>query len=444
MTRLDSAGTDPAARIVIETPSNEEPSAQMPYGRCVLVGMGGLFAGVTGPLVSAFVPPLVRDAIGEHRTAIGAVMAIDNVLLLLLVPLAGAVSDRAVAHGRGRLPIVVSGFVLAAAGMALFPASARFGIAGLIGAMVVLYTGINLQRSPVHALLADLVPSRYRSLATGSFTFQMCVGAIVFLMVGRMLGMQPAFLIAAGAVLAIAISFALGLREHAVSASQAGEATFRSLVDAAWSAMRGAVPGMRAVFIATFLLQLTFQTFSTWFALHGTERYGVRPEDVTMGFIAWAVGGAIGALPAGVIGVRIGRRNAMLLGFALMAGCLLALHRVTQLSHATPLLALASASWTLPTVNAYPLFVEPVPRAHRGVLAALFLLCMALGGAIGDPLNGGLFDLFGGYRPLFLMMAGYTALAFVAVLLVPRGACEADTGSNSARLPAPSVPRRAV
>ena len=78
-------------------------------------------------------------------------------------------------------------------------------------------------------------------------------------------------------------------------------------------------------------------------------------------------------------------------------------------------------------MNAYPLFVEPIPRERRGVLAALFLLCMALGGAIGDPLNGSLFDLFGSYRPLFLIMAVYTALAFVAVLMVPRGTGEADT-----------------
>ena len=177
-------------------------------------------------------PPLVRDALGDQRTAIGAVMAIDNVLLLLLVPLAGAASDRATARGRGRLPLVLSGFVLAAAGMALFPWSALFGITGIIAAMVLLYTGINLQRSPFQALIADLVPSRYRSLATGSVTFQMCVGAIVFLMLGRMLGMQPAFLIAAGTVLAIAAAFALGLREPAGSESPAAEATFRSLVDA--------------------------------------------------------------------------------------------------------------------------------------------------------------------------------------------------------------------
>jgi MFS family permease len=426
-------GARAAAQIAFDKRTEFTHPARTPYAACLLLGLGGLFAGVTGPLLSAFVPPLVQGALGDHRTAIGAVMAIDNVLLLLLVPLAGAASDRASARGRGRLPFVLGGFVLASAGMALFPWSAMFGITGVIAALVVLYTGINVQRSPVHALVADLVPSRYRSLATGSVTFQMCAGAIVFLMLGRMLGMQAAFLIASVTVLGIAAAFALGLREPHASKSQAAEATFHSLLDAVWSAARGRVPGLRAVFVASVLLQLTFQTFTTWFALHGIERFGIRSEDATVGFIAWAIGGVIGALPAGAIGVRVGRRNAMLLGFALMAACLLSLDRITHVSQATPLLALASASWTLPMVNAYPLFVEPIPRQRRGVLAAMFLLSMALGGAIGDPLNGRVFDLVDGYRPMFLMMAGYTALAFVAVIFVPRGSGEADTGPASAR-----------
>jgi maltose/moltooligosaccharide transporter len=406
--------------------ASAERSERAPYGVCLCVGLGGLFAGVTGPLLSNFVPPLVRDALGDQRTVIGAVMAIDNVLLLLLVPWSGAASDRASATGRGRLQIVVGGLVLAAIGMALFPWSAQFGIAGIIAAIVVLYTGINVQRSPFQALVADAVPSRFRSLATGSVTFQMCVGAIVFLMLGRMLGMGPAFLIAAATVLAIAAGLRFGLAEPPPYGTRAAEATFHSLFDALRDAVRGAVPGMRAIFVAALLLQLTFQTFTTWFALHGTERFGVRPEDVTTGFIAWAIGGVIGALPAGYVGLRLGRRNAMLLGFLVMAACLVALDRVTSVSQATPLLMLASAAWTFPMVNAYPLFVEPIPRARRGVLSALFVLCIALGGAIGDPMNGALFDLFGGYRPLFLIMAVYTAMAFVAVLRVPRGAGEAD------------------
>jgi MFS family permease len=94
-----------------------------------------------------------------------------------------------------------------------------------------------------------------------------------------------------------------------------------------------------------------------------------------------------------------------------------------------PLVLAASFCWSLPWVNAFPLVVEPFPRARRGVLAALFFLCMALGGIIGDPLNDTLFEWAGTRRFLFLTMAVYTAAAFLAVLRIPRGAGEANTGA---------------
>ena len=317
-------------------PSHAPQRARAPYGMVALIGLGGLFAGVTGPLLSTFIPPLVRDAVGEHRTLIGFVMAIDNVLLLLLVPWAGPASDRASSQGRGRLPIILAALVLSSLAMAMLPFTVGLGIAALIAALVFLHTGINVQRAPFQALLADVVPSRYRSLATGSVTFQMCVGAIVFLMLGRVLGLRLAFLIAAGTVLVIAAAFMRGLREPPPTPSSSADVTFRSIADAGWSVVRGAWPGMRLIFLSSFLLQLTFQTFTTWYALHGTERFGVRPDEVTTGFIAWAIGGVIGALPAGFIGVRIGRRNAMLVGFGIMAASLFALDRVTQMSYVIP------------------------------------------------------------------------------------------------------------
>src|SRR5688500_13441056 len=222
------------------------PPTRAPWSVCLCVGLGGLFAGVTGPLRRTVVPPLVRGALGDQRTVIGAVLAIDNALLLFLVPRTGAASDRSAAAGRGRLPMVVAGLVLAAIGMALFPWSAQFGIAGVIAAIVVLYTGINVQRSPFQALVADAVPSRFRSLATGSVTFQMCVGAIVVLMLGRKLGMHPAFLIAAATLLVIAAGLRFGLVEPPPHGTQAAEAASRSLFDALRAAGRGGVPVMRA------------------------------------------------------------------------------------------------------------------------------------------------------------------------------------------------------
>ena len=254
--------------------------ARTPYLLCALVGLGGLFFGVTGPLLSNFIPPMVRSVLGEERTLIGAVLALDNVIMFLLVPWSGALSDRFRARGRGRLPIILAGLVLAAVGMAVLPSSPALGLAGLLGAMVVLYAGINLMRAPFQALVADLVPSRFRSLATGSVTFQMCVGAIVFLMLGRVLGMRPAFLIA-GALRARHRPRLPPRSSRAAGAPREGEAaeetTFRALFGALGAVVRGTVPGLRAIFMAALLLQVTFQGFASWYVLHGTERFGGRP-----------------------------------------------------------------------------------------------------------------------------------------------------------------------
>ena len=84
--------TSPAA------PAADVRATRTPYVLLALVGLGGLFYGVTGPLVSAFIPPLVQQVLGDRPTAIGIVMTIDNVLLLLLVPWAGAASDRSAGH----------------------------------------------------------------------------------------------------------------------------------------------------------------------------------------------------------------------------------------------------------------------------------------------------------------------------------------------------------
>jgi hypothetical protein len=137
--------------------------------------------------------------------------------------------------------------------MALLPASAAFGLAVLIGAMVILHTGINLQRSPFQALVADLVPSRDRSLAVGSVTFQMCVGAIVFLMLGQILGMRPAFLIAPqpfSASRSPSRSACVNRRRRRRTI-RAGDLPFARRCGVVGHP--GRVPGMRPIFIASLL-----------------------------------------------------------------------------------------------------------------------------------------------------------------------------------------------
>ena len=75
--------TSSAAPVMLET-AGDVRAVRTPYLLLALIGLGGFFNGVTGPLLSAFIPPLVQEVLGDRRTAIGVVMTIDNVLLLLL------------------------------------------------------------------------------------------------------------------------------------------------------------------------------------------------------------------------------------------------------------------------------------------------------------------------------------------------------------------------
>jgi hypothetical protein len=48
---------EPRVRIQRDISGTSRSSA-VPYRMCFLIGLGGLFSGVTGPLLSTFIPPI--------------------------------------------------------------------------------------------------------------------------------------------------------------------------------------------------------------------------------------------------------------------------------------------------------------------------------------------------------------------------------------------------
>ena len=278
-----------------------------------LSGWADSLPGVTGPLLSTFVPPLVRDALGDHRDGH---RRRDGDRQRAAAPARAVCGRRIRSRGRARprAPAAGSRWIRARVGRhGVLPVSVRFGIGGLITAIVLLYSGINLQRSPVQALVADTVSSRVPLARDG-------IGHVPDV---RRRDCVPDAGPHARHVAGFRDRRRHGARHRGRICDWSSRARHAGLPCAGGnlrvaprrgvrSAVRGVIPGMRAIFLASLLLQLTFQTFTTWYALHATQRFGIRPEDVTVGFIAWALGGVAGALPAGLIGVRLGRRNAML------------------------------------------------------------------------------------------------------------------------------------
>jgi MFS family permease len=408
----------------------------MPWVSSLVLAGGSLVIGAVSPLYDSYVPPLLQRHL-TSSTWIGAAMGIDNVLALFLVPLIGALSDGTRTRLGRRVPFVLAALPITALALAAIPFAEQFGLAALLLAMVFLDIALAVWRAPFSALLAELVPSIHRSKTEGILGVAMCIGAMVMLGSARSLAersMELPFALAAGLVAIVWLVSSIFLREppHAADvrqqAARAVVAPFRSLRDA-FTAGGGRAPQF---FAACLLFQMAFQSFSSWFTLHGSERFQTTVANVSLGFIAVAVSTLVGSIPAGWLGARYGRRRMSLIGIAGMAVACAILHIVPTLTLAVIVLFVFGLSWSLPVANLTPMALELGTAARAGSLAGAFLLVQSVAGIVGPSIVGVVFDATGSKRSLFVLLAIFLGGAFALFAKLAPGFGEANV-----RLPAP-------
>ena len=115
---------------------------------------------------------------------IGAIMALDNVLSLVMLPIFGKLSDKTNTKYGKRMPYIILGM---AATILAFPFMAVCYIAnslvGLIVTMLVVLVIMNIYRSPAVALMPDVTPKPLRSTANGMINLVGYFGPIVIAVV---------------------------------------------------------------------------------------------------------------------------------------------------------------------------------------------------------------------------------------------------------------------
>ena len=385
----------------------------MPWAASLLLGGGSFVIGAVSPLYDSYVPPLLQRHLGSSAL-VGGAMGIDNVLALCLVPLVGAMSDATRTRLGRRVPYVLAALPVTAIALAAIPFAERLGLLALLLAMIVTDVAMAVWRAPFLALLADLIPSIHRPKTEGVLGVAMCLGAMLVLGGARSLSAQPAlpFVLGGALVLGVWLLYAFSLREpkgpRQVEDTTLTIAPVRSLRDA----LTG--QGSRGVrfFSACLLFQMAFQSFSSWFTIHGSERFHTTVANASLGFIAVAVSTLIGSMPAGWLGARYGRRRMTLIGLAGMTLACGLMHVVPTLGAAVGVLFLFGLSWSIPVANLPPMAFELGTTARAGALAGAFLLVQSAAGVLGPALVGGWFDLAGSRRALFVLLAVFLAGAF--------------------------------
>ena len=94
---------------------------KLDHRRTILVGLAFLSICSFWQMYDSVIPKILTETFRLNETISGAIMALDNILALFLLPLFGALSDRTSTKIGRRMPFILLGTACAAVLMNLLP-----------------------------------------------------------------------------------------------------------------------------------------------------------------------------------------------------------------------------------------------------------------------------------------------------------------------------------
>lgn len=382
-----------------------------------LLGMPAFGLALAITIVSSYLPPVARE-FTDSTTVIGLLVGGEGVFALLLPALIGSWSDRLRTRFGGRLPFVMVGAPVAAAG--LIGIGLADSLAAAAAAVAVFFVGYFIAYEPYRALYPDLVEDEVAGRAQSTQAVWRGVGTILALLGGGLLlaaGQLIPFLVGAVLLLVACGGFvSLVIRRDAPQQEPNGDG-FRDTLRLLGGFLR-ADDSLRSYFVANALWELSLGALKTFVILWLTRGLGISLSGAALAVGAVAVFVLVGAAGSGKLADRYGRRRVMLaavvmFGLALLVPLLFTSTLVIGLS--APLIALGGGVlMALP----YALLVPLMPSEHHGALTGFYSVSRGMGVMLGPLLGGvavslgaGLFESTEGYAAVFIVCAAACLLS---------------------------------
>ncbi|MFX0061800.1 MAG: MFS transporter [Candidatus Hermodarchaeota archaeon] len=453
--------------------SIERDTASLKY--TLLIGLGFMTTGISWSMYNLYVPVMLEKTwFFKDNTyfalpallIVGAIMTFDNIIAWFIQPWVGAKSDNTWSEKWGRrMPYLLIGIPIAAVAFVAIPLvwwlvpGAEFpgGLLALLLFMVVINifnVFMAFYRSPVVALMPDLIPPKDRTKANGAINLMGGLGSVIAFIGGNIivgfgrtlgtpagLGDQVGFSFGFLAV-AIIMVFMLILLRLTINESKTPfgrelveEVTLReSFKEVFGSKDRSGV----FILLAIFLWFTGYQAMETFFSLYGVYTLGI-PDVEDAGFLlnAFALPFILFAIPGGLIAAKIGRSKTIKIGLIIIIAALLPLAFIpmavlaqTDFNLAIFILVICliigGCAWGLVNVNSIVIVWE-IGGEKRGAYTGLYYFFSTMSAVIGPPLVGGLLYVFstiiGGQATdaLFTISWFFLVLAFLAMFGVKAG-----------------------
>ncbi|MBR5969877.1 MAG: MFS transporter [Lachnospiraceae bacterium] len=161
----------------------------------IKIGFAFLAISAFWQLYNGVIPPILTNTFGMSETSSGVIMAMDNILALIMLPLFGTLSDRCKSPMGRRKPFILVGTIAAVALMQIIPLmDNQYAATGLVGfkvafivVLMLLLIAMGTYRSPAVALMPDMTPKPLRSKGNAIINLMGALGAIIYLIVTALL-----------------------------------------------------------------------------------------------------------------------------------------------------------------------------------------------------------------------------------------------------------------
>lgn len=411
------------------------------YKRTILIGFAFMAILSFWQFYDQVIPYVLENVFGLGTLTANAVMSIDNVLAIFMLPLFGALSDRTHTRLGRRTPYILFGTIasvilLVVLGVLQEQRHFTAFIVVLICLLIVMAT----YRTPAVAYMPDVTEKPLRSKANAIINLMGYLGGIFSTIVMMLLlksttneagesvysdqqSFLPVYLVIAGFMLAAVLVLVLTVRENRILAevSVLDESEETSAPDGKLS--RPVRRSLVLILLSVFLWYMAYNAVTTAFSRYCVEQWNVD-LGTSSGYLLTATVAAIAAfVPLGFLSSKVGRKKSVLLGIALMTICYAVAILFTQ---ETPLMylvfALVGIGWAAINVNSFPMVVEMCSGSDIGKYTGLYYTFSMAAQIVTPLLSGLLIDRLGfGYAVLFPYAVLFSSLSFVTTCLVKHG-----------------------
>lgn len=412
------------------------------YKRTFFIGLAFLSISGFWQMYDSIIPLMLQNTFHLGETVTGALMAMDNVLAIFLLPLFGTLSDKADTRIGKRMPFILGGTLLAVTFLLLLSAADRKqNLVMFLSILFLLLLSMGLYRSPAVALMPDLTPNRLRSKANAVINLMGAVGGVYALIMIKLLvgaGERPDYLplfISIGGLmlLAVAVLFFTVKEKKLAGEAKRQEEESGETAEADGKGKEGmpvsekaAMPrevrrSMIFLLMSIFLWFTAYNAVTTAFSRYTRVVWHMEGGSFADCLMVATVAAICSYIPIGNIASRVGRKKTILAGIALMSLCYFAAVFVGAYH---PLVNIAFAAigvgWAAINVNSYPMIVEMSKGCDIGKFTGTYYT-FSMAAQIFTPVLSGFLLENVSYRTLFPYAFLFSILAFVTMLQVHHG-----------------------